>query len=681
MVRTILKKLVPCLLVIVLVVVETLSQCLPSVYATSTIYYVDSTAIGANDGASWENAYNDLQSALAAVISGDEIWVAAGTYYPGPSREATFHLISGVTVYGGFPVGGGELENRDLELNPTILSGDIGTPRNNSDNVFHVVTASETDETTIIDSIYIKYGNANSTTPNDRGGGMYNDTGSPTLNKIIFDSNNAMYGGGMHNYVGSNPLLKDVTFINNTATTTISGSALGGAIYNRSSNSKFEYVKFINNSATGRIARGGAVYIDKGSSIFVNVSFQNNTVEGLTSHANGNGGGGMYCFGGEVLILNVTVHGNTSIQNGTYSSGGGGGIYVIESDVTLMNTEFHNNHAFGEEVYGGRGGGLLNEAGNIKIINSTFTDNGAEAEGHAIYNNSPDFVVANSIIWGNEGAGYQIYDYYGSYTYSIIEGGEPGTGNINSDPKWIDPTNGDLHLQYSSPAIDAGNNTIVITDSIDLDNDGIYSEPIPYDLDGNERFFDMPVQPNVGSGTFPLIDIGTFEVFNIAPTLDNSGDAHFPDILEDETDNQGSGVSELIASGFGGDPISDPDTGALEGIAVIDVENSNGVWQYSTNGGSEWTDINAVSDSYALVLADGLDDRLRFIPNLNFSGTINPALSFRAWDCSDGFSSGTEDVYIFTTGGASPYSIEIETTSLVITPRMEYIYLPFVVMD
>jgi hypothetical protein len=72
--------------------------------ALSAVRYVNGAAIGSNDGSSWVNAYTDLQAALAAAVSGDEIWVAAGTYKPTATtnRSVSFALKNGVGVYGGF---------------------------------------------------------------------------------------------------------------------------------------------------------------------------------------------------------------------------------------------------------------------------------------------------------------------------------------------------------------------------------------------------------------------------------------------------------------------------------------------------------------------------------------------------------------------------------------------------
>jgi hypothetical protein len=77
-----------------------------------SIIYVKASANGTNSGASWANAYTSLQSAVESAVSGDQIWVAAGTYKPTKdingdaapvdARTKTFLLKNGVKIYGGF---------------------------------------------------------------------------------------------------------------------------------------------------------------------------------------------------------------------------------------------------------------------------------------------------------------------------------------------------------------------------------------------------------------------------------------------------------------------------------------------------------------------------------------------------------------------------------------------------
>ena len=69
------------------------------------------------------NGFQDLQLAITEAEEGDEIWVAKGTYLPGESRTNSFHLKSGVAMYGGFPAGGsdGGFEARNFEAFETIL--------------------------------------------------------------------------------------------------------------------------------------------------------------------------------------------------------------------------------------------------------------------------------------------------------------------------------------------------------------------------------------------------------------------------------------------------------------------------------------------------------------------------------------------------------------------------------
>ena len=162
----------------------------------NAILYVKPGANG--DCLSWDTAC-ELQTAIFNAVSGDQIWVAAGSYKPttDTNRTAAFQLKSGVAIYGGFPAAGGDWSQRDWETYPATLSGDIGVSGDNADNSYHVVKSNGVDASAILDGFTISLGYANGTS-NDTGGGMYNRNSSPTLSNVTFSGNTASnYGGGM----------------------------------------------------------------------------------------------------------------------------------------------------------------------------------------------------------------------------------------------------------------------------------------------------------------------------------------------------------------------------------------------------------------------------------------------------------------------------------------------------
>ena len=142
--------------------------------------YVDIAATGANDGTSWADAYTDLQVALASTASG-EIWVAAGVYHPttcspclDADRSIAFDLKDNVAVYGGFDGTESNISQRDFNANLTILSGDIGTAMDSTDNSYHVCRAVHVNSSCILDGVIVEQGNADNSsvsTDNIFGGG------------------------------------------------------------------------------------------------------------------------------------------------------------------------------------------------------------------------------------------------------------------------------------------------------------------------------------------------------------------------------------------------------------------------------------------------------------------------------------------------------------------------------
>jgi len=173
------------------------------------------------------------------------------------------------------------------------------------------------------------------------------------------------------------------------------------------------------------------------------------------------------------------------------------------------------------------------------ITNCTFAGNSAR-NGNALACDSWDQIFPSSVqltnciiadggseIWNNDNSTITI-------TYSNIEGGYLGQGNIDADPCFVSPgfwdpngtpedtgddfwVEGDYHLSPNSPCIDAGDNTAVPADTTDLDGDGNTTEPIPWDLDGGCRVVDNPDAPDTGNGTPPIVDMGAYE---FAPVIE-----------------------------------------------------------------------------------------------------------------------------------------------------------------
>ncbi|MBP7934137.1 MAG: hypothetical protein KA354_05755 [Phycisphaerae bacterium] len=267
---------------------------------------VKADATGAGNGATWHDAFTELQSALAAAQPGDEIWVAAGVYRPDVhpatgghtgDRSLSFRLKVGVGVYGGFDGTESVRSTRNPLKNRTFLSGDLngddhagGDPRENS---LHVVVADGVDATAVLDGVIITAGNADLPSSGndphtDRGGGMLlpsagskptllgcvflrNRAGcqggglfirgsSPELKGCVFRGNVAIdelaHGGGLCNFAGSNPRITGCWFVDNEA------GASGGGMSNLDSSPTLVNCTFTGNSAGGTPG-GGAIFINQ----------------------------------------------------------------------------------------------------------------------------------------------------------------------------------------------------------------------------------------------------------------------------------------------------------------------------------------------------------------------------------------------------------------------------------
>ncbi|MCD4819446.1 MAG: choice-of-anchor D domain-containing protein [Candidatus Cloacimonetes bacterium] len=173
-----------------------------------------------------------------------------------------------------------------------------------------------------------------------------------------------------------------------------------------------------------------------------------------------NSGGGINCLQSSLHLENVTVSGN-------YANFSGGGIHCIGSNLNLKNSQIYDNIAGSSPPGSGLGGGIYcGDYSNLNLQNVTISGNITYDDGGGIYctdNSNPSLI--NSILWNN--LPQEIYINSGSVTatYSDIQGGWTGTGNIDADPLFVDPGNGNYHLSWTnfpipdatkSPCIDDG---------------------------------------------------------------------------------------------------------------------------------------------------------------------------------------------------------------------------------
>lgn len=158
----------------------------------------------------------------------------------------------------------------------------------------------------------------------------------------------------------------------------------------------------------------------------------------------------------------------------------------------------------------------------------------------------------------------------------------------------------------------------------------------------------------------------TINPINSAPALDPAAVLSLGEILEDTSAPAGASIGQILAAA--GDPITDSDTGAMEGIAVIGADSSHGQWQYNlTNppaGEAGWMPVGVVSGTAALLLSDTA--WLRFVPAADYFGQSGD-LTLRAWDRTSG-SNGQRDVNASANGGNTAFSVNTNKISAAVLP-------------
>lgn len=253
----------------------------------------------------------------------------------------------------------------------------------------------------------------------------------------------------------SNPTIRNCKIINNLNSG--SDNIYGGGIYSNSSLVLSNcYIANNSVSASGGThphTKGGGIYVD-GSLTLENCTIENNTAKAgvynslTTAYAFG---GGIF-INGQLSVRNSSIKGNLAEGRGTGGGTGhgrGGGLYAA-GEATISNCILYNNSSVGITYNvvesNSRGGGFYLESGTATLNNCTVSDN----KYHGVYNGGGVLSAMNSIFWENTLS--QIFG-NATVTYSDVQDGYEGDGNINSNPIFNDC----LKILPGSLCIDAGN--------------------------------------------------------------------------------------------------------------------------------------------------------------------------------------------------------------------------------
>ena len=412
----------------------------------ATIYYVNASATGNQNGLTWENAFTSLQTALSSVVYGDEIWVAAGHYKPTTSttRTTSFVLKDGVNMYGGFAGNETSITERNITANPTVLNGDIGQAGEVSDNSYNVIRGSNITSDIELDGFRIINGNCNGSS--QTGGGLRYLTslsGHLLIKNCYFYSNRASSYGGAVYISSSNVTIENCEFGSNQCS-----GGRGGAIYTFNNNDGYSNLVIRGSKFVGNVAYSGAVHDNSApyASILIDRCM-------FTNNSSDNG------------ILQIDEFNNAKILNS----------YLIGNKVNTFSPTFISI-------------GQLNGSSTAKtfeMVNCTIAHN------YDVYTNTiqtemiklhkSHHQVRNCIIYGNtpSAAGRQMK--LGNVVSDcLIENGYTNGINIlNQNPQFVNPNGSatsnfnassfDYSLSATSPCINAGNNNFVnATHNLDL---------------------------------------------------------------------------------------------------------------------------------------------------------------------------------------------------------------------
>jgi hypothetical protein len=395
-----------------------------------------------------------------------------------------------------------------------------------------------------------------------------------------------------------------------------------------------------------------------------------------------NGGDGIALEG----ATNVTIGGTTAdarnvISGNTDSGSYADGIYISGGSGHIIQGNYIGTNIIGTIAFGNYHSGIALSSTSNNMIGGT-----ADGAGNLIAYNTGQGIIVSSGSTGNAILGNAIYG-NSSLGIDLDNNGV----NVNNGTKIVFQANYGMNFPLFTTASltdntlsvagfvgSAANQTTFASARVEIfksdDDDTGYGEGRTYlgflttdvygnfsgtlNVNGKGLSAGDKLTATATSGTNNTSEFGlNIVVNNSAPVL--SGANNLTSINEDLASNAGTLVSTLIAN-----KITDGDSGALSGIAVTAVVNTNGTWQYSTNGGSTWSNFGTLSATESRLLANNASTYVRFKPNTDWNGTVADGITFQAWDQTTGTAGSTANTN--PAGGNTAFSATSASASITV---------------
>lgn len=374
--------------------------------ANAKVIYVKTTGVDANSGLTWDLAKGTIPAALLIAKSGDELWIAAGTY---PQRIA---IKAGIAVYGGFAGTETTRAARNPNLNVVIIDGVAGG---------RVVTIQGGTSGNIVDGFTIRNGLS------PTGAGVYLTSSSAVISHNVITDN---AGQGVYVSGNSSPLISSNIIQRNTdsgifatnATPTVTGNVIRW------------------NTTQGN---GGGIELVGASAVIADNLITGNQAIGSATSGNG---GGIKIYNASPAIRSNIISWNTAL------SGGGIQIEYRSSPVMTNNTIVFNSSTH-----------RIN-AGAISMITDLAATSSPVIANNVVAFNSSGIRQADELTTPT----LSHNDVYSNLAYNYT-GLTAAASDLSVDPGLLSLLLGDYHLATGSVLVDAGDDTYAPAGSLDID--------------------------------------------------------------------------------------------------------------------------------------------------------------------------------------------------------------------